>query len=222
MHRRRGDRVATGLVGGPQIERQVRPRATREKEDGVFRRVILVILVVLAVIALVGALGAGFHHAGYWGPGGRMMRFGPGYGGYGGGWGFFPGLFLVPLFLLLILGLVFWRPWHHHFWRYGYGPGPYGQGPQGQGPYGPGGPRQMFEEWHRQAHGGDPNAPGTTPPAGGQTWPDGPGYGPAPAPGQGFVPGQGAPTPPAGGPASPPPVEPPTPPTAPEGGGSAS
>jgi len=168
----------------------------------VFRRVILAILVVLAVIALVGAIGAGFHHAGYWGPGGHMMRYGPGFAGYGVGWGFFPGLFLFPLFLLLILGAVFWRPWHHHSWRYGYGPGPWGSGPHGPGgpsgpgAYGQGGPRQMFEEWHRQAHGGDPNAPG----------------------------GSGAPgaTPPSGGAASPPPGEPPTPPQAPGGSESAS
>ena len=187
-----------------------------------FRRVILVILVVLAVVALVGAIGAGFHHAGYWGPaGGHMMRYGPGYWGYGRG--FFPGLFLFPVILLLILAAVLWRPWHHH-WRYGYGPGPYGPGPYG----GQGGPRQMFEEWHRQAHAGGPAGQGgtPTPPGGGETWP---GYGAGPTPGQGgfvpgqggFVPGQGAPTPPSGGTASPPPAEPPTPPQAPGGGESA-
>ena len=106
------------------------------------RRIVLVILVALAAAALFTAIFAGFYHAGYWGPaGGHVMRFGPGYYGYGGGYGFFPGFFLFPLILLLILAVVFWRPWHRHYWHYGYGPrgrGYWGPGPYGPGPYGPG------------------------------------------------------------------------------------
>ncbi len=79
-----------------------------------------------------------------------------------------------PWGLLIIGGILYllWRngmfggPGRHGGWRGGYGPGPgygpgYGPGPEagpGQGPAqgqgGPGirGPREYFDEWHRQAH----------------------------------------------------------------------
>jgi hypothetical protein len=124
------------------------------------------VLVALAVAALVTAIFAGFYHAGYWGPArGHVMRFGPGYHGYDGGWGFFPGLFLFPLILLLILAVVFWRPWHRYYWHYGYGhrPGPWGRGYWGPGPYGPG--PHSPGPWGRPGAGGpggagSPGAPG--------------------------------------------------------------
>jgi hypothetical protein len=285
------------------------------------RRIVFVILVVFAVAALFTAVSAGFNHAGYWGTAGEhMVRYGPGY--YGGGPGFFPGFFLFPLILLLILAGVCWRPWHRHYWRYGYGPGrrsrgywgpgayssdPYGSDPSGSGPYGPGpygpggwsgpvpggpgaagpggpsgpeatspgmgepyagpemggttppnagardaglwswltGPRQVFEEWHRQSHAGagapqghDTASSGTwTPPAAPPVPPEAPPVQPeaappvqpepappvpseasAPAPpvGDDVSPPSGDDvSPPSGDDVSPPSGEPPTPPQAP-------
>ena len=125
------------------------------------RRLIFVFLIALLVAALFAAVGAGAYHAGMIGAapgGGHIVRVVPGpgyYWGYRAGWGFFPGFFLFPLVLLLILVAVFWRrPWHRH-WGYGLGAGPGTGGPGGE-PQGwvPRGPRQYFEEWHRQAHAG--------------------------------------------------------------------
>jgi hypothetical protein len=72
---------------------------------------------------------------------------------YGFGWGFgfgFLGLLFPILFLFLIFGLV----------RAAFGPRHWG----GPGPWREG-PRTMFEDWHRQAHGepsprGEPRRPG--------------------------------------------------------------
>ena len=127
------------------------------------RRIVLVILIVLAVTALVTAVSAGFFHAGYWGTaGGHVMQPGPGYYGYGRGWGFFPGFFLFPLILLLIVAAVFWRPWHRHYRRYGYGPGRWSRGYWGPGPYGPGpyGPGAWFGPGASGGGAGGPSASG--------------------------------------------------------------
>jgi len=102
------------------------------------RRIVVVVLVVLAVVALVSAISAGFYHASYvvGAAGGHVMPVGPGYVGYGGGWGFFPGSLLFPIILLLIVAAVLARPWHHRSWRYGYGPRAWGRGSYGPGPSG--------------------------------------------------------------------------------------
>jgi hypothetical protein len=159
------------------------------------RRLIFAILLALGLAALVTAIGVSAYHAGFTNgiSGGGHIAGVPGYyRGYGPGFGFFPGFFLFPLILLFIVVAVFWRrPWRHRSW--GYGPG--GPGAAVSGPFGPrgwasGGPRHMFDEWHRQAHEGqtpppvaEPTTPVTepTPPVGEPTPP------------------AGEPTPPAGG-----------------------
>jgi hypothetical protein len=99
---------------------------------------------------------------------------------------FFPGFFLFPLLIILLVVLAFrafgrGRGWHGGGWHGGWGHGwhPGWHGPYGPGP-GPGGsddPRaRWFDEWHRRAHeseggeveGGQPPAP-PTPTAGEQT-----------------------------------------------------
>jgi hypothetical protein len=75
---------------------------------------------------------------------------------------FFPGFFLFPLLLILLVVLVarggrrhWYGPGHGGGW--GYGPGWHrGYGP---GPWGPGdGPDERMREWHRRMHEGDPGA----------------------------------------------------------------
>jgi hypothetical protein len=140
------------------------------------RRIVVVILVVLAVAALGMVIGAGAYHAGFVnGAAANGKVVAPaayGYPGYWhGGFGFFPGFFLFPLFLVLLVALFAWRRPMRRWW--GYGPRPCGPA------YG--GPQQAFEDWHREAHGGQPLAGGPQQ-AGGQQAPVGSaGAGPEPA-----------------------------------------
>lgn len=86
-----------------------------------------------------------------------------------------PGFFLFPLFILLIVVLL-WRPWgrwRHHRWHgppHGPPYGPHGQyyGPPGSGEgYGPppGERAAWLDDWHRRAHQMEPeDAPADEPP----------------------------------------------------------
>ena len=144
-------------------------RAQRMKEDNVGRRIMIVVLIVLVLAALATAVGIGAYHAGYNNgiiDTGHMARVVPDGGYYmhpGWGFGFFPGFFIFPLVVLLLIALVFWRRPLRRWWGYGH------CGPAG---WASGGPRQAFDVWHREAHaqpaprGGETAAgPPQTPPA---------------------------------------------------------
>jgi hypothetical protein len=87
--------------------------------------------------------------------GGQTVTVVPAYGygyGWGHGWGFFPfGFFFWILGFFLILGLL----------RAAFGRG---RGWHGRPGGGWGDRRQMLEDWHRSAHGGEPVPPTTSPP----------------------------------------------------------
>lgn len=79
---------------------------------------------------------------------------------------FFPGFFLFPLLVILLVVLLA-RGGRRHGWHRPYGPGGPGWGPgyyggPGRGPWGPGGcdPEAGMREWHRRMHEGEGDAPG--------------------------------------------------------------
>jgi len=85
------------------------------------------------------------------------------YYGWHGPWhfGFFGPLFFLAFWFIVIRGLFWRRAWHPGYAGYGGWQSRYGGG------CGPGGPRDPFEEWHRQAHGQPPGREGDAPAAGG-------------------------------------------------------
>jgi len=126
------------------------------------RRWIGVILLLLLLIGAGVAIGATAYHVGFVhgavNAGAHVVYARP----YRYGWGFPFGLFLFPLFLILLLvGIrlaVFGGP--RRRW--------YGGGWGGPGPVGPGGrwqsPRERIEAWHREAHERDAGAGATSGP----------------------------------------------------------
>jgi hypothetical protein len=128
------------------------------------RRWIGVLVLVLLFVAAGIGIAAGAYHEGFVHgavqSGAKVVYEGRFHGGYG----FIPGFFLFPLFLILFFVglrmLVFGGA--KRFGGYG-GHGGWG----GSDPMGPGDPRAKIEEWHRQAHGSDaPGSPaGSAPPA---------------------------------------------------------
>src|SRR5438309_4790010 len=119
----------------------------------------------LLVFLIIGAVAAIAYHAGATVAVGNSGAAGVDPRYYYPGWGLF-GLFPL-LFFILILFLVF-RPrrWYGRHWsRYGpWGYGPWSQpGPGNEGNVPPVPPHieQMFQAWHRQAHGESPPAGGT-------------------------------------------------------------
>ena len=73
--------------------------------------------------------------------------------GWGGGFGFLGCLFPllgILLVFFLIRGLFWGRGWHRGWGGHGYGPGGQDFGPGGQGV------PPMFAEWHKRAHGDQP------------------------------------------------------------------
>ena len=120
------------------------------------RRWIGVLVLVLLFVAAGIGIAAGAYHQGFVHGavqnGARVVYEGRFHGGYG----FFPGFFFFPLFLILLfVGLrLLWFGGPRRFYGGGWG---------GHGPMGPGGPREKIEEWHRQAHSSEAPA---DPPAG--------------------------------------------------------
>ena len=96
----------------------------------------------LATAAIAAVVGAVAYHAGQVAAAGQPAVDGFYRGFYG--FGFFPFFGFLPLLLIgiLVFALLFRRPW--------------GRGPWGWGPYG-------LSDWHRQAHGDIPPAPGGQP-----------------------------------------------------------
>jgi hypothetical protein len=86
---------------------------------------------------------------------------------------FFPGFFVFPLLVILLVVLVARAGRRHGYgpgYRGGWGYGPGGPGGWGPGPCGPGGPETgsdaRMREWHRRQHDGEP---GVDPPSGAGT-----------------------------------------------------
>jgi hypothetical protein len=93
---------------------------------------------------------------------------GPGFGWHGAGFGFF-GFLGTLLFVFLVVALmraVFFHrgPGHRGGWGPGWGDGPGGRRAFWESRFGEG-----FDEWHRQAHGGEsptgPSGPNSNPPS---------------------------------------------------------
>jgi hypothetical protein len=128
----------------------------------------VLVLLLLFVAAGIGIAAGAYHQGFVHGAvenGARVVYEGRFHGGYG----FFPGFFFFPVFLILFFVglrmLVFGG--RRRFYGGGWGDkGGWGDhGPMGPG--GPGGPRERIEEWHRQAHAseGQTGPPASTAPS---------------------------------------------------------
>lgn len=110
---------------------------------------------------------------------------------------FFPGFFVFPLLLILLVVLIARggrRHWygHGHGGGWGYGPGPGWRGGGGPGPYGPeDGPEARWRDWHRRQHEGEPATTGAATDATGTDPDDRSPGAPGPDPAGGWTTSQG-------------------------------
>jgi hypothetical protein len=145
------------------------------KESHIMSRVIAAILLIAVLVVGGGIIATTAYQAGLstavttaTGTGGTVVTpvvvppYGYGYGWHGGGFGFGIFGFLATLFFLFIIfGLIraiFWRggPGRRGGWG---GPGGGWGGPGGYGQTGwEGRAHDTFEDWHRRAHGDNPEA----------------------------------------------------------------
>jgi hypothetical protein len=116
-------------------------------------RILFRLVLAVAIVALLGLLGGAVYNAGV---GAGMAAAAPGtpaapypYWGYGWGSGFgFFGFFGFLLVLFLVFGLIRAFAWGGGRRRWDGDHGPYRGRWEGRG-------HDLFEEWHRRAHGGD-------------------------------------------------------------------